>query len=151
VALSNFWEAVNYNNLDEVLRLARCTVKTALRVWYIAYDDVDLFRGLGPKILITDKCRTIFAPRLGEAVVAVAVHARNGSQSQVSGIPAGERLGQFLQALGQKIGTELNPEGGELHITGVTKVYRNWTELKNQLLEELDNLEPDLNQEANVT
>ncbi|KAJ7268488.1 hypothetical protein C8J57DRAFT_345733 [Mycena rebaudengoi] len=149
VALSNFWEAVDHNNIDEVLRLARCTVETALQVWYIADDNVALLSSLSAKILITDKCRTIFAPRLGEAVVVAAVHARNGSQLQVSGLPAGERLGQFLQTLGQKIGTELNPGGGELHISDVTKVYRNWTELKNQLLEELNNLEADLN-EANV-
>ncbi|KAJ7237248.1 hypothetical protein C8J57DRAFT_1479003 [Mycena rebaudengoi] len=140
-ALSSFWETVDHNNLDEFLRLARCTIKTALQVWYIV--------SLGSKIPIAGKCRTIFAPKLGEAVIAAAVHARNGNQSQVSGILAGERLGQFLQALGQKIATELNPEGGELHIAGVTKIYRNWTELKNQLLEELDNLEADLN-EANV-
>jgi hypothetical protein len=28
------------------------------------------------------------------------------------------------------MGIELNPGGGELQIAGVTKVYRNWTELK---------------------
>jgi hypothetical protein len=64
------------------------------------------------------------------------VEARSHEETQTVG-----RVADFLEALGQKIATEIEPKSGQVLLGGSLKKYTDWTELRKYFMAELDGLE----------
>ncbi|KAJ6602848.1 hypothetical protein DFH09DRAFT_452994 [Mycena vulgaris] len=152
-ALSKVWDSFKYPNLHKLIRLARCTVTTSLRVqYYLPWLDMERNISLD--------CRKIFSSQLGTTLVEAAARAREANPEHDPAVSPGnlnsdarhdgtqilERLAEFLEALGQKIGTELDPGRGEMRLSGSMKHYKDWTELQKHLLGELNDLEVSLSE-----
>ncbi|KAJ6602863.1 hypothetical protein DFH09DRAFT_1470940 [Mycena vulgaris] len=145
-ALSKVWDSFKYPNLHELIRLARCTVTTSLRVQY-EHPWLDKERN------ISLGCRKIFSSQLGKVLVEAAAHTRKAgteddprvslsiSSSGAQETQTLERAAKILEALGQKIGTEFDPGSGEVKLGGSKKHYRDWAELEKHFMMELDDLE----------
>ncbi|KAJ7620643.1 hypothetical protein DFH06DRAFT_65401 [Mycena polygramma] len=144
-ALSEAWETIRLSlDLPEVIRLARCTVSTSLRV-----DNLRWNRSHTPKLIVPGD-RAIFSTRLGKALVHAASNTINLLPQPGEGTSVGpetpvtaavNRITELLNVLGKKLSTEFSPTSREVMLGGTTQPYSNWMELRKHLDEELDALE----------
>ncbi|KAJ6602845.1 hypothetical protein DFH09DRAFT_1125643, partial [Mycena vulgaris] len=147
-ALSKVWGFFEHPDLHEFIRLARCTVSTYQRFYYhlprpkegsLHYGEV--FGSQLAKALLEAGGRF----RSMTVVQDPAVSPGNSnSDAQQEGTQPLERVAGFLEALGHKIGTEVEP--GEVQLSGSTKHYKDWMELEKHFMAELDNLEASLSE-----
>ncbi|KAJ7734498.1 hypothetical protein DFH07DRAFT_780296 [Mycena maculata] len=149
-ALSNVWEEFDtqawgkYEFTPEFVRLVCCTVSTSLRVRYTIWcpsserwDD----------ILFPRACRAVFASQLGAALIWAAQEARDAIAA-VNMAPdhthSLQRVADFLDAVGRKIGIDFEPGSGEVEILGEVKPHTDWDDLKNIFMVIVETLEKSL-------
>ncbi|KAJ7841092.1 hypothetical protein B0H14DRAFT_3140353 [Mycena olivaceomarginata] len=143
-ALSNVWCKIEFSTMPshELIRLARCTVSMSFHVTYSTWSS---FKGTTIEKTISRKHRRIFSLRLGETLTETAQTATNPvlawPETQLSGI---QQVSRFLEELGHRIRGDFVPGTGEVQIGGEMKRYRDWVELKEHFMAELDRLEDSL-------
>ncbi|KAJ6518146.1 hypothetical protein C8R47DRAFT_1086163, partial [Mycena vitilis] len=140
VALSRAWETLEPSlAVREYMRLARCTVSTSLRNFYI----LPMWE---IKRRISREVRETFSTQLGQSLIHAASNAGHLLHNEISvGAESTaimiDRMCQFLNVLGEKLRTELEPTDGEVVFEGICKPYSNWEELQSHFNAELDALE----------
>jgi hypothetical protein len=143
-ALSNVWRKIEFSATPshELIRLARCTVSTSFHVTYSTWSS---FKGTTTEKTISRKHRRTFLSQLGETLTEAAQTATNPAlawpETQLGGI---QRVSRFLEELGHRIRGDFVPGTGEVQIGGEMKRYRDWVELKEHFMAELDRLEDSL-------
>jgi hypothetical protein len=128
-ALSNVWRELRFTaepNWQGFVQLARCTITTSLQTRYVWGRS------------IASATRTTFSSPLGTALTQAAANARwalSGSvENPLPFYPLVEtrsheetqtvgRVADFLEALGQKIATEVEPKSGQVLLGGSLKKY----------------------------
>ncbi|KAF7336328.1 hypothetical protein MVEN_02181200 [Mycena venus] len=150
-ALSHVWWEIRFTDgpdWQRFVQLTRCTISASLQTRYV----------WGKSIAITT--RTTFSSPLGTALTQAAADARwalsgpteHSMENPLPFYPLVEtrtdeetqalgRVADFLEALGQKIGTEFEQKSGQILLGGSLKRYNDWKELKKYFMAELDSLE----------
>ncbi|KAJ7479782.1 hypothetical protein FB451DRAFT_1239806 [Mycena latifolia] len=158
LALSGVWGNFQFDNCNEFIRLARCTISTALQARYFVQLPTlpHHFEAQYSERIISLNMKATFSSQLGASLNRAAVNARNADPHNAWGPHHStglrehilERVSGFLDVLGHKIGTELfepraefEPRSGEVQLGGLTKVYKNWAELQIHFMAELGALE----------
>ncbi|KAJ7487302.1 hypothetical protein B0H11DRAFT_2015129, partial [Mycena galericulata] len=136
-ALSNVWQNFAFLPIPfhAFIQLVECTVLLAFKVNYSDW-------GCG-EIRLSRRLRAIFVPKLGTSLGQAAQNARNmipdpDTAPENTNI---QQIAQFLDALGNKIGTEFEETSGEVEIGGETKAYEDWRDLRKHFYTELNRLE----------
>ncbi|KAJ7921650.1 hypothetical protein B0H13DRAFT_2318159 [Mycena leptocephala] len=145
-ALANAWKTFQFSPAPalECFRLARCTITTSLRVQYLYWEH-----DYTQKPILSD-IRAAFSPQLGQSLIQAAANARSilvestpellgGTEPEES--PPFERIAELLDVLGEKLCTEFEPTIGEVRLGGTTKQYKDWKQLKDYFVAEVDALE----------
>ncbi|KAF7333404.1 hypothetical protein MVEN_02356200 [Mycena venus] len=145
-ALANVWRKFEFIPAlsSDFIPLARCTVSTSLLVNYLTH------RSSTDKVherTMTWTCRVSFSPLLGQSLCQAAQNARSAMSSDIlyQTKDVLERVEEFLEILGKKIGSEFHPGSGEVEIRGEVKGYSDWDELRGHFMYELNELEERLN------
>ncbi|KAJ6518143.1 hypothetical protein C8R47DRAFT_1086150 [Mycena vitilis] len=139
VALSRAWDTLEPSlAVREYMCLARCTVSTSLRNGYIL--------PCWERKPIPREIRGMFSAQLGQSLIHAASNAEHPLHNEISvGAETTaimvDRMGQFLNVLGEKLRTELEPTDGEVVFEGISKPYADWEELQSHFNAELDALE----------
>jgi hypothetical protein len=147
LALSNVWRDFNVlpPSWHEVIQLVRCTIFTSLRTNYCTRT---VPYGIDLEKIVPSTLRVTFSAQLGTSLTQAAGNIRNKiSEMEVTqqNENAGERVAQFLDILGQKIGTEFEPQSGHVQLGGSAREYKDWTHLEKLFHSELDDVEEMLN------
>ncbi|KAJ7144217.1 hypothetical protein C8R44DRAFT_916176 [Mycena epipterygia] len=149
-ALANVWGDYSFigaSAIDGFVQLARSTLSTFLQVDY--YDSwSEKTQRFSSNIRVEMSAPLSKALYLAAANVrnATTLDGRSASGSSVVEIPEdnsrpSEQLAEWLETLGEKIGTEFEPCSGEVRLGGSTKQYKDWTALEKLFQAEIDSLE----------
>ncbi|KAJ7487316.1 hypothetical protein B0H11DRAFT_2230639 [Mycena galericulata] len=136
-ALSNVWQSFAFTPTPVRLfiQLSKSTVLVSFKMVY--------YPRLWEKNALSSPLRAIFASKLGTSLLKAAQIASNTISATNTGLENTniQQIAQFLDALGGKIGTDFEPGSGEVEISGETKAYQNWGELRKHFNAELNRLE----------
>ncbi|KAJ7641235.1 hypothetical protein FB45DRAFT_353946 [Roridomyces roridus] len=159
-ALSSLWRTFEFTttncNTHYFIRLARCTISTALQVQYrIPFWELAQEQEGRKQFNFRRECRAIFASELGNALILAARNARRAiAASSITGLEEARlaRLTRLLRTFAHKVGTEFESNvDGEVHIGRKKSPYKDWQGLKDYFMEELDALEASLDGSQQVT